>query len=64
MYVLHIALGGGASWAFAAEVPSELIQLYRDWKSDVNKRYLKFSLDEKIWVATKMTSHILNLLNF
>jgi hypothetical protein len=25
---------------------------------------LKFSLDEKIWVATKMTSHILNLLNF
>jgi hypothetical protein len=48
MYVLHIVLGGGASWAFAAEVPSELIQLYRDWKSDVNKRYLKFSLDEKI----------------
>ena len=64
MYVLHIVLGGGASWAFAAEVPSELIQLYGDWKSDVNKRYLKFSLDEKIWVATKMTSHILNLLNF
>jgi hypothetical protein len=48
MYVLHIVLGGGASWAFAAEVPSELIQLYGDWKSDVNKRYLKFSLYEKI----------------
>ena len=37
-----------ASWAFAAEVPSELIQLYGDWKSDVYKRHLKFSLDDKI----------------
>ena len=66
MYVLHIVLGGGggASWEFAAEVPSELIQLYGYWKSDVYKRYLKFSLDEKILVATKMRSHILNLLNF
>jgi hypothetical protein len=41
-----------------------LIQLYGDWLSDVYKRYLKFSLDDKISVATKMTSHILNLLNF
>jgi hypothetical protein len=24
----------GASWAFSAEVPSELIQLYGDWSSD------------------------------
>ena len=49
MYVLHIVLGGGdASWAFAAEVPTELIQLNGDWKSDVYKRYLKFSLDEQI----------------
>ena len=32
MYILHIVLGGGggASWAFAAEVPSELIQLYME----------------------------------
>jgi hypothetical protein len=52
--------GGGASWAFADEVPSDLIQLNGDWKSDAFKRYLKFSLDDKISVATKMTSHILN----
>ena len=64
MYVLHIVLGGGASWEFVAEVPSELITLYGDWKSDANKRYLKFSLDDKISVATKMTSHILNSLSF
>ena len=44
----HSFRRGDASWAFAAEVPSELIQLYGDWKSDVYKRYLKFSSDEKI----------------
>ena len=65
MYILHIVLGGVcASWAFAAEVPSELIQFYGDWKSDAYKIYLKYSLDDKISVATKMTSHILNSLNF
>jgi hypothetical protein len=66
VYSIHSFRRGGvcASWAFTAEVPSELIQLYGDWLSDVYKRYLKFSLDDKISVATKMTSHILNLLNF
>ena len=65
VYSIHsFRRGGCASWAFTAEVPSELIQLYGDWLSDVYKRYLKFSLDDKISVATKMTSHILNLLNF
>jgi hypothetical protein len=64
VYSVHSFKRGCASWACNAEVPSELIQLYGDWKSDVYKRYLKFSLDDKISVATKMTSHILNLLNF
>ena len=64
VYSTHSFRRGGASWAFVAEVPSELIPLYGDWKSDANKRYLKFSLDDKISVATKMTSHILNSLNF
>ena len=65
VYSIHsFRRGGCASWAFTAEVPSELIQLYGDWLSDVYKRYLKFSLDDKISVATKMTSHILNSLSF
>ena len=48
MNFLHIVLevcvwGGGASWAFAAEVPIKLIQLYGNWRSDAYKKYLKFT---------------------
>jgi hypothetical protein len=64
VYSTHSFRRGCASWTFAAEVPSELIQFYGDWKSDAYKIYLKFSFDDKISVATKMTSHILNSLNF
>lgn len=58
LYSTHSFRRGGASWAFAAEVPTELIQLYGDWKSDAYKRYLKFNLKDKIAVARKMASHI------
>jgi hypothetical protein len=37
----HSFRRGGASWAFTAEVPTELIQLYGDWRSDAYKKYLK-----------------------
>ena len=60
-YSTHSFRRGGASWAFAAEVPTELIQLYGDWKSDAYKRYLKFTLEDKISVAQRMTSHISEL---
>jgi hypothetical protein len=33
-YSSHNFRRGGTSWAFSAEVPSELIQLYGDWSSD------------------------------
>ena len=59
-YSSHSFRRGGATWAFVSEVPSELIQLYGDWKSDAYKRYLKFSLENKISVAYRMTSHISN----
>ena len=61
MNFLHIVLEGGgggcASWAFAAEVPTELIQLYGDWRSDAYKKYLKFSLEDKISVANNVHSY-------
>jgi hypothetical protein len=38
---------GGATWAFSAEVPTELIQLYGDWKRNAYKKYLKFNLEDK-----------------
>ena len=49
--------GRGASWAFAAEVPTELIQLYGDCRSDAYKKYLKFSLEDKISVANNENSY-------
>ena len=52
---------GGASWAFAAEVPTELIQLYGDWRSDAYKKYLKFSLEDKISVANRMKTQQTNI---
>ena len=36
-YSTHSVRRGGATWAFSAEVPTELIQLYGDWKSDAYK---------------------------
>jgi hypothetical protein len=35
VYSMHSFMRGCASWAFTAEVPSKLIQLYGDWLSDV-----------------------------
>jgi hypothetical protein len=35
-------------------VPTELIQLYGDWRSDAYKKYLKFSLEDKISVANRI----------
>jgi hypothetical protein len=58
------SVGWGASWAFAAEVPTELIQLYGDWRSDAYKKYLKFSLEDKISVANSMKTHILKIFKF
>lgn len=60
-YSTHSFRRGGASWAFASDIPSELIQLYGDWKSDAYKRYLKFNLKDKIAVANKMSSHIASM---
>jgi hypothetical protein len=61
MNFLHIVLEvggvGGASWAFAAEVPTKLIQLYGNWRSDAYKKYLKFNLEDKISVANNENSY-------
>ena len=54
----------GDSWAFTAEVPTELMQLYGDWRSDAYKKYLKFSLEDKISVANSMKTHLLKFFKF
>ena len=55
----HSFRRGGCSFCFKSDVPSELIQLHGDWRSDAYKKYLAFSLDDKIGVAEKMKQQIL-----
>ena len=52
----HSFRRGGATWAFRAGVPGELIQIYGDWASDAYKCYLEFLEDAKLIVAREMVS--------
>ena len=42
---------GGATFAFKAGVPFELIRLHGDWHSDAYLRYLKFDMTQKLSVT-------------
>jgi integrase len=54
LYSSHSFRRGGATWAFRAGVPSDLIQLQGDWASDAYKRYLQYPLESKLMVFHKM----------
>ena len=54
----HSFRRGGASWAFQAGVPGELIQVCGDWASDAYKRYLEFSMDDKLNLAAQFVRHL------
>jgi hypothetical protein len=41
------------TWAFQCGVPSELIQVQGDWKSDAYKLYLRYGLNDKLQVSSK-----------
>ena len=47
----HSFRRGGATWAFEAGLPGELIQISGDWASDAYKQYLEFSITNKISLA-------------
>ena len=47
-YSGHSFRRGGASWAFQAGVPGEMIQVLGDWASDAYKRYLEFNMQNKL----------------
>ena len=55
----HSFRRGGASWAFKANVPGEMIQVHGDWVSDAYKRYLHFPMSTKLSVVKKMRDLIL-----
>ena len=54
----HSFRRGGASWAFQAGVPGELIQICGDWASDAYKIYLEFSMDNKLDLAKAFTKNL------
>ena len=59
-YSTHGFRRGGTTYSFQSNVPSELIQLHGDWKSDAYKKYLAFSFEDKLQVALRMRQHILS----
>jgi integrase len=61
LYSSHSFRRGGASWAFRANVPSELIQIQGDWKSDAYKLYLHFDVEDRLKVARQMCTSIQQL---
>ena len=43
-------------------MPTKLIQLYGNWRSDAYKKYLKFNLEDKISVANNENSYFEKIL--
>ena len=60
MFSTHSFRRGGATYAFKSNIPSELIQLHGDWSSNAYKKYLSFSIEDKLLVACRMRQHILS----
>ena len=58
----HSFRRGGATFAFQAQVPGELIKLQGDWASEAYLQYLDFSLEEKLSVTLAM-QRLINQLN-
>ena len=55
----HSFRRGGATWAFHCKVPSELIQLHGDWRSDAYKIYLEFDFNDKLSISRAMANKIM-----
>ena len=50
---------GGTSFAYKSQVPIDLIKLHGDWKSHCYQKYLSFSIEDKLLVASNMRKCIL-----
>ncbi|XP_077989286.1 uncharacterized protein LOC144443618 [Glandiceps talaboti] len=54
LYSLHSLRRGGASLAYAAGVPTELIKMHGDWRSDAYTNYVKVPLSARLAVTRCM----------
>ena len=59
----HSFRRGGATWAFQSGVPGELIQICGNWVSDSYKRYLEFTMDNKLDLAARFIKDLPQLSN-
>ena len=50
----HSFRRGGCTWAFTANVPSELLKAHGDWHSSAYLSYLHFPLSQRLFVAQRM----------
>jgi hypothetical protein len=57
-YSGHSLRRGGATYAFQAGAPSELVQLYGDWQSDAYKNYIHCNMVDKLILATTVRDKI------
>jgi hypothetical protein len=58
LYSSHSLRRGGATCAFQAKVPGELIQLHGDWVSDAYKQYLHIPYQTKLTVSSSLNLFI------
>ena len=61
LFSSHSLRRGGASLAFKAKVPSDLIKIQGDWASDCYLRYLAIPLEQRIQVACQVREVIQGL---
>lgn len=57
-YSGHSFRRGGASWAFQAGVPGEMIQVLGDWRSDAYKIYLELKIETKFQFMNVFAKHL------
>lgn len=57
-YSTHSFRRGGATCAFRAQVPPDLIQAQGDWVSDAYKKYLQFDITDRAGVSARMSAYV------
>jgi hypothetical protein len=58
LYSTHSFRRGGATHAFQARVPSELIKLHGDWKSEAYLIYLEYSFSQRLSISKLMSENL------
>ena len=56
---MHSLRRGGATLAFKANVPGELIKIQGDWASECYLRYLSIPLEQRTGVAAQVRDLVL-----